>query len=290
MFLTVKLKSAIAIFLVGCLVVWGGVSLMVPAQSTFSEGQERDVPIIMYHHILKDSNRWGKYVIGPEELEQDLRYLKAQGYETVTAEDVIRFVYEGTPLPQKPIMLTFDDGYYSNFVYACPLLQQYGMKGVLSVIGQYTDEYSRTGEENPNYSHVTWEHCREMIRTGTMELQNHTYGMHRFSGTRQGCTKKRGETLWQYHAALLQDLKKLQLRFQQETNYLPRAFTYPFGLVSPESMEVLKELGFLAAFTCTEGINTISPDNPDGLYQLKRYLRPSGMESALFFQKIENKK
>ena len=287
MFLTVRLNTAIAILLVGALIVTGGVLLYRPAHSAFSEQQEVQLPILMYHHILKDSARQGKYVISPEELEQDLIYLKKNGYETVTAEDVIHFVYEGTPLPEKPIMLTFDDGYYSNFVYAYPLLKQYNMKGVLFIIGQYTDEYSKSGEENPNYSHVTWERCREMIKDGTMELQNHTYGMHSFATDRQGSSKGKGETLWQYHFALSQDLKKLQTRFQEETGYVPRGFAYPFGIVSPESVEVLKELGFLAAFTSNEGVNLISSDNPQGLYRLKRYLRPSRIDSETFFQKIQ---
>ncbi len=287
MFLTVKLKSAIAVLLVGALIVTGGIVLYRPVRSAFSEQQEVKLPILMYHHILKEESRQGKYVISPEELEQDLIYLKEKGYETVTTEDVIRFVYKGTPLPEKPIMLTFDDGYYSNFVYAYPLLKQYNMKGVLFLIGQYTDEYSKSGEENPNYSHVTWERCREMIKDGTMELQNHTYGMHSFNTDRQGSSKRKGETLWQYHFALSQDLKKLQKRFQEETGYVPRGFAYPFGVVSPESVEVLKELGFLATFTSQEGINLISPQNPQGLYRLKRYLRPSKIDSETFFQKIQ---
>ena len=205
----------------------------------------------------------------------------------MTVEDVTRFVYEGTPLPKKPIMLTFDDGYYSNFVYAYPLLKKYNMKGVLFIIGQYTDEYSKSGEENANYSHVTWERCREMIKDGTMELQNQTYGMHSFNTDRQGSSKGQGETLWQYHFALSQDLKKLQDRFWEETGYVPRAFAYPFGLVSPESVAVLKELGFLVAFTSNEGINLISQEHPETLYQLKRYLRPSKIDTEVFFQKIQ---
>jgi len=276
LFLTIKLKSAIAILLVGMLMITGGIFLYRPSRSAFSEQQEIELPILMYHHILKDSSRWGNYVIGPSELEQDLIYLKENGYETVTAEDVIQFVYQGTPLPEKPVMLTFDDGYYSNFVYAQPLLKQYGMKGVLFIIGQYTDDYSQTGEENPNYSHVTWEHCREMIKDGTLELQNHTYNMHSFTAKRQGSGKQKGETLWQYHNALSKDLKKLQDKFRQETGKTPRAFAYPFGIVSPESVEVLKELGFLAAFTSNEGINQISQGNTEDLYHLKRILRPSG--------------
>ncbi len=286
MFYTVKLKRGLAVILVAALTVWGAVALYLPSRSAFTEQDAADLPIIMYHHILKDSSRWGRYVIGPSVLEQDLAYLKEQGYETVTTEDVIAYVYQGTPLPEKPVMITFDDGYYSNYIYAYPLLKQYDMQGVLSIIGRYTDVYSETGEENANYSHVTWQRCREMLEDGTMELQNHTYDLHSFTASRRGCSKNQGENEEEYRKVLSQDLKKLQQRFEQETGYLPRAFTYPYGQISPESETVLKELGFLAAFSCNEGINHISPDNPEGLYHLKRYLRPSGKDSKTFFQSI----
>ena len=287
MFWTVKLNSLLAVILIGILILTGGFVLYRPAQSAFSEQQEVEVPILMYHHILKDSSRWGTYVIGPKELEQDLIYLKEKGYETVTAENVIQYVYNGTPLPEKPVMLTFDDGYYSNFVYAKELLEQYQMRGVLFIIGKYTDDYSKSEEENPSYSHVTWARCREMRKEGTLELQNHTYNMHSFSATRQGSSKSKGETLWQYHFALSEDLKKLQEQFRKETGYLPRAFAYPFGIVSPESVDVLKELGFLAAFTSNEGINHLSPGSTEELYHLKRILRPSGVSAQTLLEQFK---
>lgn len=286
MFVTVRLKLVAAVILTGTLIVLGGCLLYQPEHPVFSQRQEAEIPILMYHHILKDSAKRGKYVIGPEELEQDLIYLKENGYETVTVEDVIRFVYEDGVLPEKPVMLTFDDGYYSNFVYACPQMKKYGMRGVLSVVGEYTDEFSKTGEENANYSYVTWSRCREMMKDGTMELQNHTYAMHRLNGKRRGCGKCAQESAEEYQTALFRDLSELQKRFREETGYLPRAFVYPFGIVSAESDDVLKELGFLASFTSEEGMNVISRERPEDLYRLKRYLRPSGVDSSDFFRKI----
>lgn len=284
-FWTVHLKRALGVMLVGIMMLWGAAVLYLPARSVFSK-EEVELPIVMYHHMLKDSSRWGKYVISPDLFRQDLEYLKAQGYETVTTEDVISYAYNGTPLPPKPIMLTFDDGYYSNYLYACPLLKEYGMTGVLSIIGRYTDSYSQTQEENANYSHVTWQRCREMMEEGTMELQNHTYNLHSLTENRRGCGRRPGENKDAYQAMLKQDLEQLQQRFFQETGTLPRAFTYPFGQISPEAEPVIRELGFLAAFTCNEGRNVLSPGDKEQLYQLKRYLRPSGIDSASYFQKI----
>ena len=72
------------------------------------------LPIIMYHGVLNDSTRQGQYVISPAMLESDLAYIRAQGYETVLVQDLIDYVDNGKPLPEKSIMLTFDDGYYNN--------------------------------------------------------------------------------------------------------------------------------------------------------------------------------
>ena len=77
------------------------------AEGPAQEGVE--VPIIMYHGILKDPKRAGPYVITPDTFEGDLRYLQEHGYTTVVMQDLIDYVDEGRPLPKKPILLTFDD-------------------------------------------------------------------------------------------------------------------------------------------------------------------------------------
>ena len=100
------------------------------------------VPVLMYHSILKDSARQGKYVVSPAVLAADLDALQKRGYETVTVSDLLAYVQDGTPLPDKPVMITFDDGYYNNYVYAYPLLQQRGMRAVVSIIGSQTALYT----------------------------------------------------------------------------------------------------------------------------------------------------
>ena len=93
----------------------------------------------MYHSILKDASRTGKYVITPSRVEEDLIYLQENGYETVVVADLIAYVTDGTPLPEKPVMITLDDGYLNNLTYMLPLLEQYDMRAVISVIGLYSE-------------------------------------------------------------------------------------------------------------------------------------------------------
>ena len=189
------------------------------------------------------------------------------------------------PLPEKPVMLTFDDGYYNNYLYAFPLLKKYNSKMVLSPIGRYTDQYSEVKDEHANYSHVTWDEINEMMSSGLVEIQNHSYNMHATGKTnRKGALRAAGETIEQYREALTQDVRGMQARTEEKTGYTPTTFTYPFGAVSKEALPILKELGFQATLICESRVNHITKD-PDCLYGLGRYLRPSGVDSASYFTK-----
>ena len=86
-------------------------------------GEEIALPVIMYHHILESSKLLGAYVITPTELENDFKWIQKEGYTPVVVADLLAYVHNDVPLPEKPIMITFDDGYESNYVYAYPLLQ-----------------------------------------------------------------------------------------------------------------------------------------------------------------------
>ena len=244
-----------------------------------------EVPIIIYHSILKDPSRSNKYTVTPSVLEEDLKYIKDNGYTTVTISDLISYVYDDTPLPEKPIVLTFDDGHYNNYGYLFPLLEKYDMKAVISIVGSYTDKFTETDEANLNYSYLRWKDIKELMDTGRIEFQNHTYSLHSNTGKRNGTKKIKGETDEHYKNVLEEDILKLQQEFEENTNYTPQCFTYPFGGISNASLNIIKQLGFKASLSCEQGINKLTK-NPNSLYLLKRYNRPSYISTYNFFQKI----
>ena len=128
--------------------------------------------------------------------------IRDSGYTAVTISDLIAYQEGRKELPQKPIMITFDDGYYNNYSYAFPLLKKYDMKAVISVIGRYTDEYSASMEKmNNNYSQLTWDQIREMMDSGYVEFANHSYDMHSDT-TRRGVKKKYQEATGEYRMAI----------------------------------------------------------------------------------------
>lgn len=224
----------------------------------------------MYHQV-KDNN-FGKDVISPLEFESDLQYLKDNNYNTITMTQLIDSVYEDGVLPKNPIILTFDDGYLNTYKNVYPLLKKYDMRIVLSVVGKTIDDFSKVVDDNINYASTTWDQIKDMSASGHVEIQNHSYNLHKIKNGRYGCYQKNGEALAEYEKVLTDDFMKLQDIIQEVTGNAPNTFTYPYGKYNNNTEEIIKKIGFKATLSCTYGINLID-DNPDTLYGLRRMCR-----------------
>jgi peptidoglycan/xylan/chitin deacetylase (PgdA/CDA1 family) len=251
----------------------------------FWRSKEAKVPIIMYHLVTEKSKYLGKYGITPAELEADLQYLKDKGYQTVVMADLISFVQRGKKLPKKPIVLTFDDGNTGDINYVLPLLEKYKMKAVFSVIGEAADKFTQQHADNPKakFPNLTWAELKTMHESGHCEIQSHGYNMH----GKNGAGKRNGEAPEAYHARLLADLQKFQSRCHEEIDFVPTTFTYPLGVISKGSQEVLDELGIVASLSCQEGMNLLKQGDPHCLIRLNRSNRPSGKPIKILLDKIE---
>lgn len=285
MYFTVKLRRSILCCVLVLLLALGGA---VCITALAAESEKVTVPVLMYHSVLKDQARQGKYVISPAEFERDLKYLKENGYTTVSPEDLIAYTEKKGDLPEKPVMLTFDDGYYNNYVYAYPLAQQYQAKITIAPIGYYSDAYSQEGEKlSAYYSHITWDQIAEMSASGLVEFGNHTYNLHKSDGSRLGAKRLNGENKEDYRHMLVEDVHQLQDKLAGVTGKESRCFVYPFGAVSKETPEIIKELGFKVTLTCEERVNTVVR-NPDCLYDLGRYLRTQGRPAEKILSSLKN--
>lgn len=251
----------------------------------YNEEDGKKLPIIMYHHISERKEALNQFTITPQQFEKDILYLKEQGYQTIDTNMLLDHVYNDAPLPEKPIIISFDDGHESFYHYVYPLLQKYNLKAVLSIVGAYTDTYSQKNEHNINYSYLTWTQINEMSKTSYVEIANHTYDMHSMDD-RKGCSKKNTESLEEYKTVLEKDVLKMQNDIAKYTGITPNTFTYPFGKFSKETVDILKDFGFKCIFTCAEIVNVIDKNNPDFLYNLGRFNRPNGIDSKSFFDKI----
>ncbi|HEM61013.1 MAG TPA: hypothetical protein ENO24_01885 [Chloroflexi bacterium] len=128
------------------------------------------VPILMYHHIDRappGANAVRRDLsVAPKKFEEQLQYLKQQGYESISLNDLVLHLTRGTPLPPKPIVLTFDDGYVDAYTHAFPLLQRYGFTGTFFLLSAPVDA------QNPDF--LSWDQVLEMYHAG-MRFEPHSY-------------------------------------------------------------------------------------------------------------------
>jgi peptidoglycan/xylan/chitin deacetylase (PgdA/CDA1 family) len=265
-------KNILLVIIFGLLTISITKDLMRIYATSSTQVQENIfVPIMMYHQV-KNSGL-GKDVISPTEFESDLKFLSENNFNTITMTELIAYVYDGKELPENPIILTFDDGYLTTYKYVFPLLKKYNMKIVLSIIGKSTDDFSRVKDENINYSHLTWDQILEMVDSGLVEIQNHSYDLHSNCNGRYGCCQKKNECFEDYEEFLEEDIMKLQSKIQSVINKSPSTFTYPFGKYNNDTEAIVKKLGFKATLSVTYGINVVKRGDSDSLYELKRICR-----------------
>lgn len=243
------------------------------------------LPIVMYHHISERPGAWNDYVISPAEFEADLRCLRELGYEAVSVSQLLDWQAGRFQMPEKPCMITFDDGFESTRRYGEPLLEKYGFCGVVAVIGSVCEAFSQVTDHTPETDNLSWEEVRELARRGVLQVQCHTWDMHGLQ-PRKGCDRRQDESAEAYCSALRQDLERFLQSAKAAQVDLQPAIAYPYGSYCQETTETVKELGFRVAFTCTEQINLLHGD-PAELYELGRYNRPHGVSSAVFFRKWE---
>ncbi|MCL2396654.1 MAG: polysaccharide deacetylase family protein [Defluviitaleaceae bacterium] len=275
-------KRVIILALLAAILMPAGSATASPLETLMglTMGFETTVPIIMYHALDKSpDNIWE---ITAQEFEADLEYLSKNGYTTVVMQDLVGFVHHGKPLPEKPIVLSFDDGRRLDEVL--PMLEQYDARITMAIIGQETDHYTEIGRGK--HPHMTWDEVKAAADTGRVEIQSHTYGLH----GAKGAGKRRGESNEAYRQRFLADLHKFADVLRQNTGIVPNSLAYPLGIISPTSDDIIKEAGYSASLSCQEKNNRLAVGDLDCLFSLSRFLRPPGKTSDSFFAKLEEGK
>ena len=98
-------------------------TVSAPSHLLLDKRETIEIPIIMYHGITESENSESEYFISQSRFESDLKWYKDNGFTTVLPSQLIAYAESGAKLPEKPILLTFDDGYCNNYLYAYPLLE-----------------------------------------------------------------------------------------------------------------------------------------------------------------------
>ena len=234
------------------------------------------VPVLLYHEIDPAADGSNGAVISPETFENHIRALAENGYTAVSPEELTAYVEHGGTLPEKPVLITFDDGYQSNYDYAYPVLKKYGMKATIFVIGSSAgkDEYKDTGQ--PIIPHFGAEEAREMTDSGLISIQSHTYDLHQAAAYETGTLRENmatlpGEDEWDYADMLADDTEKERQLILSLTGEEPFALAYPEGRYTELTTSVLVQLGVKITFTTQPGGNTVIRGLPQSLLEMNRY-------------------
>ncbi len=224
----------------------------VPANPV-SESNKK-LHILMYHSICEGApdglNDW---TTTTNYLRKDLQWLKDNGYVTYLPSEIAA----GVPLAERSVMITFDDGYRNNYALAFPILQEYGMKAVISVICDHVDVCK------PDF--LTWDMCREMAASGLIEFGSHTYNFHD-GDICDGIRRFEGESKDEYLARIPADLRKSIDTLERETGQKVYFFAYPHGKRDSWANDFLRS-NFAITVTTAHGPADLS----NGLYDLPRY-------------------
>jgi poly-beta-1,6-N-acetyl-D-glucosamine N-deacetylase len=188
------------------------------------------VPVIMYHDILPKKEVF--FDVTPKQLERHFQLIQKTGMTPISFDELVTHLRTGKPLPAKPILLTFDDGYGGHYEYVYPLLKKYNYPATFSI---YT---SKVGI-NTGRTHVSWEQLRRMVADPLVTIASHSVT----------------------HPPDLRQLPddKLKIEIVESKRILEsklgipiRYFTYPVGKYDERVANVVKQAGYAAALTMSD--------------------------------------
>lgn len=214
-------------------------SSSVAAGGTLNRGNIRNVPILNYH-MVGDLNH--ALCISAESFEQQMKYLYDNEYTTITPDQLMAHLKYGRPLPEKPVLITFDDGYLDNYTTAYPILKKYKQRAVFFLIA---------GSIGTDPRFMNWKQAKEMSDNG-MVMQSHT--VHHVNLTKLP------------PAEAYQELEESKRIIEEKVGKPVRYLAYPTGAVDKTSAQMVKASGYRAAFSVRFGEASIDSD----LYAIER--------------------
>lgn len=220
-----------------------GVLLIISVIAVFMifESAKNSVPVLNYHQINDvDDNA---LTVKVKDFEDQMRYLYENGYTAITPKEMTEAFKNNASLPEKPIIITFDDGYKDNYENAYPILKKYNLKATIFVITDYVSLY-------PNY--ITWDEAKEMQKSGVINLESHTMDHLNLLKI------DKNEALFQ----LSNSKYWLEAHLKKPVEFV----AYPEGDYNEEIKSMLKDLKYEGAFTVNYGLVS----NQSDAYEMSR--------------------
>lgn len=222
----------------------------------------RPVPVLMYHHV--NPHRGDTVTVTPEVFERQMRYLHESGYETLKIDSLMNYIAGGMSIRGKAVVITFDDGWLDNYLFAAAILRQYRMNATIFIV---TDRIEKASANTPSLpdsipTHneskalirqgearrvsLNWTIIEEMAETGLVEFYSHT--------------KSHRKCNLLPEAELVEELKDSKRIIEQRLGRPCPYLCWPYGEYSTRAAEIARDVGYRALFTTLHGVVTVGSD------------------------------
>ncbi|WP_333871605.1 polysaccharide deacetylase family protein [Desulforamulus putei] len=222
---------------------------LVSMPATLAEAANKAL-ILNYHHL--DPNPRTSSTISPRLFAEHMKYLKDHGYHVISLQQLKNYLlaprtkgagnghHGNIALPDRAVVITFDDGYASFYEYAYPVLKEYGFPSTMFTI---VGKVSNSPNEIPK---LTWQQVKELAATGLVDFQSHTYDMHYLVG-------KKSALIAEHPQKVQKDLHMSRDVLSFHTGRFVDAIAYPFGHYNPSLIHIARQEGFKLGFTLNQG-------------------------------------
>lgn len=254
-----------------------------------------NVAILTYHEVdnmLDKNGNKDVWAVSSRNFEKHIQYLQNEGYKFVSLNEYIEYCQGKIDLPEKSIMISFDDGYESFYVKVLPVLKKYDVPAMLAIVSSWLEKDKKPVEL---HNMATWEQLRDMEMSGLVTVVSHTDSLHvqrviNPQGGKGSCIENRlylnnrYETDDEYFQRIGNDLHRVQELFKEKLGHGALAVVWPYGRYSGRAVDIALQKGFEGTFLLDGGINKgtkddlkyakriIIYDNPD-VTELKEILR-----------------
>jgi peptidoglycan/xylan/chitin deacetylase (PgdA/CDA1 family) len=209
-------------------------------QAINGQGISNKIPVLMYHSI--DYEKGNELRIPKEKFREQMKYLKDEGFTPLSLDELYSHILLGTKIPQKPIVITLDDGYVDNYTNAYPVLKEFGFKAVVFMI---------TNMMNSSSAYLSSDQIKEMDKEG-ISIESHTVSH-----------PKLDQLSYEEQIKELKDSKEeLEKVLGRNVKYI----AYPYGKFNKNTLKAVDEVGYKMAFSTESGLANKS----NGVYKLHR--------------------
>ena len=234
---------------------------------------EPDFIVINYHDITAEGQfvpPFDRVAVSQAKLASHLEWLHDNGYHPVSVQDLVDARDRGKLLPEKPVVLTFDDGFESFYTRAWPLLKKYHYPSVVAVIGAWIDGKSRP--DVPGIKPLmTWPQVKELDRSGLVEIASHTYGLHNaiesnpLGGIEAAVTTRRYDLKTGRYESDADYRRRIKDGMQHASDFLkahlghrPRVMVWPYGEYNALALAAAKKSGMAITMALADGRNSVT--------------------------------